>query len=274
MNVPSWSDLRQPEQRAVRKLSYFGARFSLDAAFSYAKLDVRALERLLATGVLESERAGFVLDANVRRMAQAVRVPAPTRRAEARAFGEWLLGAHERVTASSVDTKAAFDVLVDDVADVRAAFGLLCDSVPVLAARLWCAYADVLFYTRVLSFDIPEYEQAISCADRGRQASLRAQARIYAGRAVIEVKTPDHARVWFEEAAEIGQADAVIVGDAVRGLGWAHLADGDLDRARSCFERASTLHENAKHTRGIADVRYALEGRHDQAAGGGRSRRC
>jgi len=256
----SWSALHKPAQRAVRKLAYFSSSFSVDAAFAYGALDVRTLEKLLAAGVFEKARAGFAVDPTLRKIALAARVPERTRRDEVKAFGEWLLGEHERLTASVVDSKAAFDVLVENAADVRNAFGLLSGSAPApaLAARLWCAYADVLFYTRVLSFDIPEYEQAVACADRGRDAALRAQTRIYAGRAVLEVQTPEQARPRFEEAIEIGGSDEVIVGDAVRGLGWAHLAGGDFAGAKSCFERAASLHEDAKHARGIADACMAL----------------
>src|SRR6185295_9667373 len=97
----AWGKLRETDQRIVRKLAYFASRFSVDAAFSYAKLDVRTLERILDAGVLRSESAGFVLDPRLREIVAALPVAARKRNAEAKAFGEWLLSTGERVMASA-----------------------------------------------------------------------------------------------------------------------------------------------------------------------------
>lgn len=251
-----------PDRRALRRLTQFSGAFPMDALVALSpRLGAEALERLLTAGALLRDDAhGFRVDPVLGQLARAVTLSAKAQAADLVALGSWLLDHITAVEHSATHTSAAFDHLEPLVGDIQAVTSRLGPHEPRLAAELWCAIADLLFYRRVLPFDCPEYELAIRCADETRDDRLRVHARIAAGRAMIEVKSPSHARGYFEEAREIAVTHGLgdWQADAVRGLGWVVLAEGNVDGAKELFSRAHTLHQSTQHARGIADACMAL----------------
>ena len=259
-----WKKLEPPERRALRRLTCFSGAFPIDAVLALSPLleRERALERLLSSGVLVAETGGFRIEPIVEQLARAMPLEPKEHADDIVAFGTWLLEHIAAVEGSASDNAAAFDRLEPVVPDVRAAVGRLAalEEQPALAAELWCAISDLLFYRRLLDFDCPEYDLAIRCADKANGAALRARTRIIAGRAIIEVKSPQHARVFFEEALDITAASGLADwrADAIRGLGWVILAEGDLTSAKDHFSEAYRLHHASEHPRGEADACMAL----------------
>ena len=259
-------DIGNSLEAACQRLTHFSGAIPIDAVLALSlaggdPLDEAALARLLSTGALAPDGGGFRVDPTLEQLARAMTCEAAERAADLAAFGRWLSEHISEIEASARDNAAAFDRLQPFVPDVHAAVGRLASSgEPALAAELWCAISDLLFYRRLLAFDCPEYEVAIRCADEARNVELSVRTRIVAGRAIIEVKSPSHARGYFEGARELAEAHHLDdwTADAVRGLGWVLLAEGDLAGAKEHFSRAHTVHQATEHMRGIADASMAL----------------
>ncbi len=258
-----WKKLEPPERRTLQRLTWFAGAFPIDAVLALSPLleRERLLERLLSSDVLVPETGGFRIEPVVEQLARAVPLEPKERASDVLAFGTWLLEHIAAVEGSAADNAAAFDRLEPIVLDVqRAVRGLAVSEQPALAAELWCAISDLLFYRRLLDFGCPEYDLAIRCADETKDAALRARTRIIAGRAIIEVKSPSHARAFFEEARDLAAAKGLVDwrADAIRGLGWVILAEGDLAGANALFSEAYVLHHASEHPRGLADACMAL----------------
>jgi tetratricopeptide (TPR) repeat protein len=159
------------------------------------------------------------------------------------------------------------------VNQVRGVFAAFASRNPGIAAALWSAIGDVLFYTRALPFSASEYASAVSCADADGDPMLRSHARIIAGRAALEVTEHKRALAAFKSARGLARKHGLreLEGDAVRGIGWCELAAGELERARTEFAKARALHESLQSSRGIADACMAqavvcrLRGESDEA---------
>ena len=256
-----WKKLKAADRRVLRRLTQFAGVFPVDALLALTLgPGGGTLERLLALEAVRSDEDGFRVVPLFAQLARTMPVTTREREVDLAAFGRWLLEHIATVEHSAAHTAAAFDRLEVIVSDVQRVVGDLVERQPELAARLWCAIADLLFYRRLLPFDSPEYDIAIRCADGTQDHALRVHARIAAGRAVIEVKPPSQARGYFEEARDIATLHGLDdwQADAVRGLGWVILAEGNVDSAKEHFCRAHALHQASHHSRGIADACMAL----------------
>ncbi len=201
------------------------------------------------------------------RRVRAGRRGEPEDAARARGLAEQI----DALVEAAPDTRARFESLRPLVAEALTAFGRAEAASPLLAAGLWCRLGDMLFYLRAHRFDAPEYARAVTCADRADAARLRVHTRILAGRAGLEVHAPAVVRPLFVQAIELGSGEPDLHADATRGLGWVHLAEGQVARARELFQAAHDAHRALRHARGVADASMALavlerlEGRGEQA---------
>ena len=256
-----WKKLKAADRRVLRRLTQFADVFPVDALLALTPGPCAGtLERLLGMDAVRSDEDGFRVVPLFGQLARTMPVTTRERDVDRAAFGRWLLEHIASVEHSAAHTAAAFDRLEIIVRDVQRVVGDLAEGQPELAAKLWCAIADLLFYRRLLPFDSPEYDIAIGCADGTQDHALRVPARIAAGRAVIEVRSPSQARGYFEEARDIATLHGLDdwEADAVRGLGWVLLAEGSVDGAEKHFRRAHALHQASQHARGIADACMAL----------------
>ena len=260
-----WKKVKLADRRVLRRLAQFSGAFPVDALMALGLEKCGGtLERLLALRVLTlaepQASQGFRLVALFAELARGMPATPKERESDLDAFGHWILEHVSEVLHSAADTSAAFERLETLVPDVQRVVGELAESRPELAAKLWCAIADLLFYRRLLPFDCPEYTLAIHSADRSQNHELRAHTRVVAARALLEVRSPDQARGFFEEARDIATARGLDLwrGDAVRGLGWVVLAEGNAESAKEHFVEAHKLHEAKDCARGVADACMAL----------------
>lgn len=256
-----WNALTTADRRVLRRLAQFEGVFPEEALVAFADGSRGGtLERLLACEAVRRDEDGFRIAPAFARLARSMPGALRARAVDRAAFGRWLLEHIATVEQSAAHTARAFDRLEAIVGDVRRVVGELVERQPELSAKLWCAIADLLFYRRLLPFDSPEYDIACRCADVTQNHALRVHARIAAGRAVIEVKSPSHARGYFEEARRLASVHGLDdwEADAIRGLGWVVLAEGDVAGAEEHFLRARALHQASNHSRGIADACMAL----------------
>jgi hypothetical protein len=252
--------LNDAMRRAVHRLSLFEDVVPADAVVTLAGIDRADVAELLASGVLAATTSGFRLAAEARALAAALPPDPLEARAAALAHAEWLLRTISSMHVAA-DSARLFDLIERMLPDTQAAIARLAEHTEddsrasEVAARLWCAMADLLFYRRPLAFDVPEYAAAVGWADRAACSTLRVTTRIVAGRAAMEVR-PSDARAWFDSARALAHAADLrdLDADAARGLGWFFLAEGDLARARALFDEARTVHEHLQNTRGIADA--------------------
>jgi hypothetical protein len=252
--------LGEAARRALHRLTLFADSVPADAVVALAGIDRGELAEMIRAKTLAPEGTGFRIAPEARALALALPPTPEERKTDAIQHAEWIL----RTLASmqlAQDTRVTFDLMEPMLPDVRLAverLGAHADEdakLAELAARLWCAIADLLFYRRALPFDAPEYAKAVAWADRAGDAALRATARIYAGRAAMEV-TPSDARASFESARSLAKEAGLrdLGADATRGLGWFVLANGDIAGARAAFDEARRVHEEVRNPRGIADA--------------------
>jgi hypothetical protein len=253
-------DLGEASRRALHRLALFPDAIPADAVVTLAALDRRELAKLIRAGALVPSGSGFRVAPEARALAAALPPSTDEAKGDATRHAEWLLHTIASTEAAH-DTRVTFDLVEPLLGDVKIALRRLAEyarldqDVAALAARLWCAIADVLFYRRSLPFDAPEYAASIEWADRTTDARLRVATRIFAGRAAMEV-TPADAKGHFDSARELAERAALtdLGADATRGLGWFVLANGDLASARAMFDEARAVHEEVRNTRGIADA--------------------
>jgi hypothetical protein len=252
-----WLALNEAERRAAQRLSLFPGVIPADAVVALSGVGQAERERFLVSGALVPSSGGFCLHPEVRTFAESLPLPPKQLYAAAVAHGRWLLEQLD-TTRHPGNTSAALERMERALPDVRAAVARLSGlaaSGPVLAAELWCAVSEAVYYRRLLPFDAPEFALAVAWAEGGG-AELRVRALICAARAALEVRPRHEAGALFERAAEVARAAGLrdLEGDAVRGLGWVALAGGDVASAERLLAEARATHESTRCARGIADA--------------------
>jgi hypothetical protein len=127
---------------------------------------------------------------------------------------------------------------------------------PAVAARLAIALADLVLLRDVLDLRSSFFADARRAADASSDPDLRARARIVEAKVILEVGSPADAAALLTDAIAIAErARLEDVGAAAhRSLGWALLAAGHGEDARTALERALARHRVVADVRGQADA--------------------
>ena len=192
---------------------------------------VRALERAKdPTGA--AGRSGGWLDAWVKRAEELRRVSYGT-------------SAEASLAELAFSVPLAERALVDEASDNQQR-GL----------ALWTRVSDAMFFAFAIEFGSSAFACAVAVADRGSEVEPRIRARLVASRALLEQGEAARAEaLLFEAIASAGSAGREdLLGEALRGLGWAQLASAQLEGARSSFDGALAIFDAATDPRGRADA--------------------
>lgn len=166
----------------------------------------------------------------------------------------WLARANElRASTYGSSARATLSELACAIPVAERA--LLSDPTSPVAAALWIAISDAMFFERAADYASPAFALAVAAADASGDLEGRVRARLASARALLERGEPEHAEVLLTEARKLaeGAADA-LVSEALRGSGWAALASARMDDAKTFFERAHDIGERARDPRARADA--------------------
>ena len=268
--VARLASLSTAERRGLERMLLFVGTFPAEAFAALSGPSAALVER----DVLVAQPSGLAIEPGLRALLVASSKLPETKRGSLVLHGRWLVEHLAKLEQSSDFVPALLDRMEPLVADVRWSFERLAPIEPALAASAWSAIGELLFYRRLLPFDVPEYGAAVLCADASGDASLRVRTRLLAGRAALELPDRERAAEAFEQATRLAHEEGLseLEGDAIRGLGWSALAGGQFEIAEDEFQKARAVHEDVGSSRGLADACMAqavvrrLRGDGDDAA--------